>query len=94
MRPGLAIFVLAQLSALAGDDAKSPPVPIVADPVETYYREHLVADGMDQEFGGLRTFLQTVEADFDCDGRPDLAVTSCFEARAKAGTWSRWWGTA
>jgi hypothetical protein len=86
VRLGLAFLVWTQLSVSAGDE-KAPPVRIVADPVETYYREHLVADGMDQKVSGLRTFLQTVEADFDCDGRMDLAVTSSFEARARVGTW-------
>jgi hypothetical protein len=87
VRLGLAFLVLARFSVFAGEEAKATPVRIVADPVEAYYREHLVADGMDQEIGGLRTFLLTVEADFDCDGRLDLAVTDCFEARAKAGAW-------
>ena len=87
MRLGLAVLVLTQFSASAGEDEKSPPVCIVADPVETYYREHLVGEGMDNYIGNLPTFLLTAEADFDCDGKADLAVTSCFEARAKAGTW-------
>jgi hypothetical protein len=87
MRLGLALLISLQLSAYSKEEANPPPVRIVADPVGTYYREQLVNQGMDQSFGDLPTFLLTIDADFDCDGKGDLAVTDCFEARAKGGTW-------
>jgi hypothetical protein len=87
VRLGLALFFLLQLSAFAGDEPKSPPVRIVADPVETYYREQLVDQGMAENIGSRPTFLLTVEADFDCDGRLDLAVTNSFDVGARSGTW-------
>ena len=87
VRLGLAFLVWTQLSTFAGEESEAPPVRVVADPVGTHYREHLVDQGMDENIGNLPTFLLTIEADFDCDGRLDLAVSDCFEARAKAGTW-------
>ena len=86
MRFGLALLISVQLSACSKEKAESPSVRTIADPVETYYREHLLAEGM-TAIGGLPIYLQTIEADFDCDGCLDLAVTDCFEARARVGTW-------
>jgi len=87
VRLGLAFLAVTQLFASAGEGEEAPPVRIVADPVETYYREQLVAEGMDKVIGDRPTFLLTVEADFDCDGRLDLAVSNAFDAGARSGTW-------
>lgn len=86
VRLGLALLLL-QLSGSSEEEAESPAVRVVDDPVKTYYREQLVDGGMDKSIGTAPTFLLTIDADFDCDEIADLAVTSCFEARAKAGTW-------
>lgn len=86
MRLRLVIFIAVLHSAYSEEKAELSALRVVADPIETSYREKLVDEGLDK-IANRPVFLLTIEADFDCDGHSDVAITDCFEAGAKAGTW-------
>lgn len=71
------LFIL--LPLIASAEEKKPQPRIVNDAIAAYYHDHLVAEK-------LQGNLMVVEADFDCDGHKDFAITNSSE-RGKSGAW-------
>lgn len=68
------------LSAVVLASEKHDSPHVVSDPIAAYYRDHYAAEP-------IRGSAFVVEADFDCDGRSDFAISDAAQTGHAGASW-------